>query len=266
MKIILWVANEAHQKALAHKINSQYPLAGIVIETRIHKRRFNLYKIISKIFERFFLRAIDAAWFNLLNHYARIYSKFPEVPVLNVENINSSSVLHFTESLKPDLILVSGTRLIKPAFIKIKVNVGILNLHTGLSPYIKGGPNCTNWCIATNQFHLIGNTIMWLDAGIDSGNILTTEFTPLNGTENFKELHLKVMEHAHSLYIQAINHLKSGHMQSIPQNKIAAGKTYFTKQWTIKYKIALIKNFNLFSTAFIKHQLLKNEIKIYPLH
>ena len=78
----------------------------------------------------------------------------------------------------------------------------ILNLHTGISPYIKGGPNCTNWCIATKQFEKIGNTIMWLDKGIDTGELLTTENTKFNSTDkSLLKIHMRVMNHAHDLYI-----------------------------------------------------------------
>jgi len=37
------------------------------------------------------------------------------------------------------------------------------------------------WCLAKNWLHLIGNTVMWIDPGIDSGDLLSTERTPLDG-------------------------------------------------------------------------------------
>ncbi|MFM7054301.1 MAG: hypothetical protein ACKOX7_06115, partial [Bacteroidota bacterium] len=110
--------------------------------------------------------------------------------------------------------------------------------------------NCTYWCIANKDFHLIGNTIMWIDKGIDTGNILTTEFTPLNGNENLFEIHMKVMEHAHNLYLNAVKFLISGNHQSIKQSDITDGKTYYTKQWTLKHKINLIRNISHIKKEF----------------
>jgi len=158
----------------------------------------------------------------------------------------------------PDLIIVSGTRLIKEKMLSIKPKLGILNLHTGLSPYIKGGPNCTNWCIATKQFHLIGNTIMWIDLGIDTGNIVTTEFTNIDSSDNLLDIHIKVMEHAHSLYLKAIDFLSKGNMSSVKQSEIAKGKTYYTKDWTLKQKFLLVKNLKLY-----KKMLQSNKIEEY---
>jgi methionyl-tRNA formyltransferase len=180
----------------------------------------------------------------MLKIYEEKYPKYPNTAILELENINTEAAYDFTKSFTPDLILVSGTRLVKEKMLTIHPSIGILNLHTGLSPYVKGGPNCTNWCIANNDFHLIGNTIMWIDKGIDTGNILTTEFTPFNGKENLMELHMKVMEHAHDLYLNAVKFLDKGNKQSLKQSDIADGTTFYNKQWTLRQKFNLVKNFS----------------------
>lgn len=244
MKIVLWIGNEPNQKALANKLHEIFPITAIVTETRQTKTKFTARVIIEKIIEKLFLSAIGKAWWGMLKYYNEKYPKYPNTAILDVENINSEMAYNFTDKHKPDLILVSGTRLIKEKMFGINPKIGILNLHTGLSPYIKGGPNCTNWCIANKEFHLIGNTIMWIDKGIDTGNILTTEFTTFNGNETLSELHVKVMEHAHDLYINAVAYLATGKKQSIPQSDITNGITYYTKQWSLKRKIDLIKNYS----------------------
>lgn len=165
--------------------------------------------------------------------YSQAYPALPSVQTLVIENINSQEAYSFSENLKPDIVLVSGTRLVKEQMLNLRPMKGILNLHTGLSPYVKGGPNCTNWCLATQQIHLIGNTIMWIDLGIDSGNLVATELVPLTGEEDLSGLHWKVMEHAHTLYLKACQLLISHPelVPNIPQNTIGKGKTYYTKQW-----------------------------------
>jgi methionyl-tRNA formyltransferase len=243
MKIILWIGNEPNQKALANKLHEVFPITAIVTETRQSKSNLTIRLIIEKVVEKIFLSSIGKAWWGMLKNYEEKYPKYPNTEILEVENINSETAYDFTNKYKPDLILVSGTRLVKEKMLAINPSIGILNLHTGLSPFVKGGPNCTNWCIANKDFHLIGNTIMWIDKGIDTGNILTTEFLSFNGNENLSELHIKVMEHAHSLYINAVKFLNKGKKQSVKQSDIANGITFYTKQWTLKQKINLVKNF-----------------------
>src|SRR5207253_2541544 len=127
-----------------------------------------------------------------------LHPRFPDVPLVRVRNINDTATREFLQQLRPDLVTVAGTNMVGPTLLaEASEGRGVVNLHTGLSPYVKGGPNCTNWCLAEGTFHLIGNTVMWLDPGIDTGRIIASERTPLAGDEDLAELHWKVMEHAH---------------------------------------------------------------------
>lgn len=245
MKIVLWIGHEPNQIALANKIHQRFPVTAIIAEKRKNVRKVTAGFLFEKFLEKIFLPSIGKAWFNLQRDYQKKFPGFPPVELLVVENINSEEALEFSRKQHADLFLVSGTRLIKEKMLGLKAPVGILNLHTGLSPYVKGGPNCTNWCLAEKKPHLIGNTIMWIDKGIDTGNLLCTEFTSLNGKENLGEVHLKVMEHAHELYLRSVEFLSKGKTQRIPQDGIEKGKTYYTRQWKLWQKISLILNFKM---------------------
>lgn len=242
MKIVLWIGNEPNQTALANKMAEQFDVVGIITETRKQQGKITLKRLTNALIEKTFLSSINKAWWGLQTFYEKKYPQLPSTKHLDVENINSTATEEFTKELAPDLIIVSGTRLVKKKMLSIPVNKGILNLHTGLSPYIKGGPNCTNWCIATKQFHLVGNTIMWIDEGIDSGNILTTELTSIDWNKSLLAIHIDVMEHAHKLYLKAVQFLKAGGELNVPQDKIAEGKTYYTREWGLKQKVDLVRN------------------------
>lgn len=250
MNIVLWCGSEPNQQALAHKLHQEFSLAGIVMEKRTSARKLTPKMIFEKLLEKICIPSLDNAWKNMMEEYRNAFHGFPAVRIITVENINSHEAFRFMEELLPDVILVSGTRLVKGKMLSLNPRIGILNLHTGLSPYIKGGPNCTNWCLATYQFHLIGNTVMWIDKGIDSGNILTSEFTPLTGEESLAQLHLKVMNHAHDLYVRAVRFLAEGKHQNFPQKEIAGGTTFYTRNWTLKQKMNAVKNFKSFRDFF----------------
>jgi hypothetical protein len=55
---------------------------------------------------------------------------------------------------------------------------------------------------------------------------------------------MKVMEHAHDLYLNAVKFLDKGNKQSLKQSDIADGITFYNKQWTLRQKINLVKNFS----------------------
>lgn len=244
-KIVVWCGPAANQKALVNKIAKQYLIAGIVIDIKpASKNKRKIFHIPGLIFDRLRFKTIYDVWKKLMNYYNQKFPAWPDVPVLKLNGINNPDVVLFTENLKPNLVIVSGTGLIKEPLLSVRAGIGIINLHTGLSPYVKGGPNCTNWCIANNDWYLVGNTILWLNAGIDSGNIITTETIDIRDAGNLVEAHITVMEHAHDLYLRAINYLLSGQppFQSVPQNSINKGKLYLTRMWTGEKRKQLLIN------------------------
>ena len=122
-----------------------------------------------------------------------------------------------------------------------------MNLHTGISPYIKGGPDCTFWCLCLKEFDLIGNTIMWIDSGIDSGNIIATEQTILNGNESLVELKIKTMNHAHDLFLRAIERFYNKiPLKSIKQSNLNPHRLFLSKHWGLKEKIISLFNYYIY--------------------
>lgn len=249
MRIVLLCTAQANQVALANKIAAEFNLVGIVTEKRkINKvKKYTLKNIVNKLTHKIFFQRIIQAWWTMLDFYRKQYNKFPEAKMLEVSSINDEAVARFIREMNADLVMVSGTSIVRKNILSVPLSIGMINLHTGLSPYIKGGPNCTNWCIATNQFHLIGNSIMWIDAGIDSGDLLTTEIVRFSGNENLNEIHIKVMEEAHALYLRALKAVADGKAPRIKQDSITRGVTYYSKEWDFKANKNLLKHLRHFS-------------------
>ncbi|MBL7739728.1 MAG: hypothetical protein JNK14_10945 [Chitinophagaceae bacterium] len=244
-KIVIWCGDAPNQKALANKIAAQFPVAGIVIDKKKSIRKTPLLqKLVTALQDRFFFRVINDAWTSLQQKYRSSYSHWPATSLLEVDSINSEEALRLTLDMAPDLVVVSGTGLVRKKMFAVKPSIGIINLHTGLSPYVKGGPNCTNWCISTGEMDKIGNTIMWLNEGIDSGNIIASECTALGNAVSLDDMQWKVMEHAHDLYLRTIHYLfnTGTPYQTVPQDQITKGKLYLTRMWNYTAKKNLLKN------------------------
>ncbi len=244
--IVIWCGDAPNQRALAHKIAAKYNVAGIVVDGhKSLKVKKSLASLFTSVLDRVRFKKIYDAWKELMRSYDDKFPGWPDVPVIQVPSINNEQARVFTMNYKPDLVIVSGTGLVKEPLISLPVRIGIINLHTGLSPYVKGGPNCTNWCIANNEWHLIGNTIMWLNAGIDAGNLITTETLDIRNSSTLAEAHRAVMEHAHDLYIKAIGYLLqvvTFDYQSVPQQSLGKGNLYLTRMWTATKRKLLLRN------------------------
>jgi hypothetical protein len=92
----------------------------------------------------------NVAW--MLSYYDKGVIRFPIEPAFACQDINDESVVKLVAKEKPDLVIVSGTNLLRNDLIKEVVKHGkVINLHTGISPYVKRGPNCMSWCSSRNS-------------------------------------------------------------------------------------------------------------------
>ncbi|HEX5184746.1 MAG TPA: formyltransferase family protein [Allosphingosinicella sp.] len=243
MKIVFLCGDAPNQRALACRLHRIVPLSAVAIAgRRAPRKRADWRRRLAAVTWGLPLRR---TWFGMLRHYARLFPDFPAVPVTRYDDIDAPALAEMIDRERPDLVLVSGTALLKPPLIeRIGRNGRILNLHTGISPYIKGAPNCTNWALALGEFDAIGNTIMWLDAGIDSGAIAATERTPLTGRESLSALHVAVMDHAHDLYGRCLKRLAEGRsLPAVVQGEIDPGRLFLLRHWNGRQMLRAVANF-----------------------
>ncbi len=276
MRVVILTNRQGNQIALSNKIAEVAEVAAIVFSKNIPRKSPNLSKktrlFINGLANRTIGREFVNVWFEMQSKYNSLYPNLPTKNIIEVQNINDAETVETIEKISPDLVIVSGTNLVGKKIIKAaQKRSGIVNLHTGISPYVKGGPNCTNWCLAKNWFHLIGNTIMWLDLGIDTGNIIATEQTPLNGTETLFDLHWKVMEHAHNLYRKSVSRIdKNQEVYSIPQKSIAKGNHFNSVDWNAnaiwQASVNFRGNYKSYFLDVEKHQKLSGELKLFSVN
>lgn len=274
MRVVVLTNPQSNQKALVAKLAERVEVAAVVVSRNIPRKKPAFGKRIVRysnaIAARTAGRPFLDAWNEMLRRYESAYPDFKASRSIDVENVNDGAVLDVIAESAPDLVVVSGTNLVGKRLIESSKHFGgIVNLHTGISPYVKGGPNCTNWCLAKGWFHLIGNTVMWLDEGVDSGALITTEQTELDGTETLTELHWKVMEHAHELYINAIGQLGSGApLAGTPQSSISGGVEFQSQEWNGREMKQALSNFNSQYRKFFEGSKIveiSEDVKLFPL-
>jgi methionyl-tRNA formyltransferase len=89
--------------------------------------------------------------------------------------------------------------------------------------------------------------MMWIDEGIDSGNLILTEQTTFAGDEDLRDILVSVLEHGQSLCMRTIDHLAAGGRNRVPQSALGEGVTYYSKQWKLKQSRALVRNLKRFA-------------------
>ncbi len=249
MRVMVMSGRQSNQLALVSKIAERVEVAAVVFSRNVPRERPRVAVrsrlLMNRILNRVGAIELVRAWHNMQRRYDALYPTTPIDDVTEVGNVNDLAAIEVVERVAPDLLVVSGTNLVGRDLMNAAArHGGIVNLHTGISPYVRGGPNCTNWCLAERSFHLIGNTVMWLDAGIDTGNIIATEQTRLSGAESLSELHWQVMEHAHAMYVEAIGRLADGQtLRSIPQRDVGEGRHFRSLDWGYSAARRALRNF-----------------------
>ena|SRR5436190_3298536 len=250
MKVLLLTSNSIQNMALSHMLSKQHELVGIVYENRfsgesrvfnyLKKVNYNPLKIIEKLYQKYRLRYLESSLVTGINEGYRDYSTFYATSILEVTNINQKESVEFIKNTVHDIIIVSGTRMVKKEILSLRPEYGIINMHTGLSPYYNGGPSCTFWCLYNEDVEYIGATVMFIDEGIDSGNIILTDTISLNAVDTYGQMEFKAIDLGNHLILKALEKLIADkNFRGYKQNDIASGHIYYNKDYTFSKRVVV---------------------------
>jgi len=134
----------------------------------------------------------------------------------------------FLERLRlsaPDLIVVAAYGQILPQALLDIPPHGCLNVHTSLLPRYRGAAPI-QWAIADGLSET-GVTIMRMDAGLDTGPLISTATIPISDADNGKTLHDRLAELGADLLVSTIPGYVAGRL--VPQPQPAEGMTLARK-------------------------------------
>lgn len=119
-------------------------------------------------------------------------------------------------ALKPDAMAVVGYGQILPQPILDIPPLGVLNVHASLLPKYRGAAPI-QWAIANGET-ITGVTIMRIDAGLDTGDILLQESTDIGPEEPAPELAARLAPMGARLLVKALAGLADGSILPVPQD------------------------------------------------
>lgn len=142
------------------------------------------------------------------------------VPVLQPPGIRTEAFLLELAALNPDLICVAAYGKILPKAVLVLPRFGCLNVHASLLPKYRGAAP-VNWAIARGEA-VTGITIMQMDKGMDTGDILLTREIPIDYDDTGVTLTEKLSLAGAELLLLAIAGLKKGYLRPLKQDEAAA--------------------------------------------
>ena len=152
--------------------------------------------------------------------------------VHEVPHINHPDVVDLVDELKPDLIAVFGTSLIRGQLLR-KGRLGLVNLHGGLSPEYRGA-DCTFWALYNREPEKIGCTLHFIDEGIDTGRLIAHISPEVRPGDDELTLFWRSVRDSAQVYAELMIRLARGEKPGLPQN--AKGHLYQVKQRGLRHE------------------------------
>lgn len=140
--------------------------------------------------------------------------------VLQPEKVRTPEFIETFRRLAPDLVVVAAFGQILPEEIIRGQRRGCINIHPSLLPKYRGAAPI-NWALIRGE-EKTGVTIMQMDEGIDSGDILLQEETPIGEEESFGELHDRLAKMGAELLLIALAMIETGTLLPRRQDHLLA--------------------------------------------
>jgi methionyl-tRNA formyltransferase len=151
--------------------------------------------------------------------------RVPPVPVLQPARIKDRQAIEEIRALKPDVIVVMAYGQILPRDVLEIPTIASLNLHASLLPRWRGAAPIQAAIAAGDRE--TGITVMYVDEGLDTGDILLQRTIDIVSAETGRSLHDRLARVAPEALLESLELLAKGSASRIPQDNALA--TYAPK-------------------------------------
>ena len=187
------------------------------------------------------------------------YAISKNIPVFQPAKLrNNEEVMEIIKKLNPDLIAVVAYGKILPSEIINYPKYGCVNVHGSLLPKYRGAAPIQYAII--NGEKTTGVTTMYMDEGMDTGDMLLKSEIPIQDNDNYETLHDKLKVIGGNLLVETLDKIFNGSIKREKQNDDDATYTkLITKDMTkidfnktAKEIYDFVRGLNPFPCTYIK--------------
>jgi methionyl-tRNA formyltransferase len=138
------------------------------------------------------------------------------VPLLQPEKVRDGRLAAELSALHPDVLVVAAYgRILGPDLLNLSPH-GALNVHASLLPRWRGAAPI-QWAIATGEVET-GVTIMQMDEGLDTGDILLQRSLPIGKEDTSESLSQRLAALGGEALLEALGGLEGGALLPVAQD------------------------------------------------
>jgi methionyl-tRNA formyltransferase len=138
------------------------------------------------------------------------------VPVLQPLKIRTEAFRDELAAFAPDLVVVAAYGRILPPSLLTLAPLGCINVHGSLLPRHRGAAPI-QWAVINGDKE-VGVTIIQMDEGMDTGDILLTRAIPADPEETAGSLFIRLADLGRDTLLEAIARLKAGDLAATLQD------------------------------------------------
>ncbi len=137
--------------------------------------------------------------------------------IYKLPNLKRETFEKILNAEKPDLIAVVAYGKLLPEYVINYPKYGCINVHGSLLPKYRGAAPM-QWCLIDGESET-GVTTMYMDKGLDTGDMLLKESIPLTDDDNFGTVHDRLSAIGAKLLVKTIDKISEGSIERVPQGE-----------------------------------------------
>lgn len=147
----------------------------------------------------------------------KVLAQDNNIPVFQPETLRDGEAYKIIKELNPDIIVVVAYGKLLPKEILEAAKFGSINAHASLLPKYRGS-SPIQWSIVCGE-EKTGITVMQMDEGMDTGDIISTAELTIGDNETAEELFDRLSVLAGDLLVSTLISIENGTAKRTPQNE-----------------------------------------------
>ena len=224
-KIVMLAGKGTSTNIVYNALKSEFNIAAVILEEPVSKKEFlkkrikklGLWKVFGQIlFQLIIVKILDIVSVKrkkeILLKYQLDDAAIPEDKIIHVASINDKNCFNALQKLNPGIVVVNGTRIISAAILNC-VPAKFVNTHAGITPKYRG-VHGGYWALVNSDEENCGVTIHFVDAGIDTGNIIYQKTIQVTDKDNFVTYPFLQLAEGLPYLKKALNNIFSGTIET----------------------------------------------------
>ncbi|MDD6095022.1 MAG: methionyl-tRNA formyltransferase [Clostridia bacterium] len=163
--------------------------------------------------------------YKLLPPPVKVYAEEKNIPVFQPETLKNEAFLDELKALDPEIIVVAAYGKILPKYILDYPEYGCICAHGSILPRHRGAAPIQRAILEGDTE--TGITVMYMDEGIDTGDMILKMTTPITDGDNFETLHDRLAKISGEAVITVLSQLENG--TAAREKQEDEGSTYAAK-------------------------------------